>query len=44
MRYVYLHGLGQTADSWSKIIPQLHADQDVMCPDLSDLMKGNDPT
>lgn len=42
--YIYLHGLGQTADSWSKIISQLHPDKDVMCPNLADLLKGKDPT
>lgn len=40
MKQIYLHGLGQNPDSWSKVIEQLENVEDSMCPDLSELVQG----
>lgn len=44
MKQIYLHGLGQNLDSWSKVIEQLEAAEHSMCPDLSELVQGQDTT
>ena len=44
MKQIYLHGLGQNPDSWSKVIEQLEAAEHSMCPDLSELVQGQDTT
>lgn len=44
MKQIYLHGLGQNPDSWSKVIEQLEAAEHSMCPDLSELVQGQDMT
>lgn len=44
MKQIYLHGLGQNPDSWSKVIEQLEASEHSMCPDLSELVQGQDTT
>lgn len=44
MKQIYLHGLGQNPDSWSKVIEQLEAVEHSMCPDLSKLVQGQDTT
>ena len=44
MKQIYLHGLGQNPDSWSKLIEQLENVEDSMCPDLSELVQGQDTT
>lgn len=44
MKQIYLHGLGQNQDSWSKVIEQLEAAEHSMCPDLSELVQGQDTT
>lgn len=44
MKQIYLHGLGQNPDSWSKAIEQLEAAEHSMCPDLSELVQGQDTT
>ena len=44
MKQIYLHGLGQNPDSWSKVIEQLENVEDSMCPDLSELVQGQDTT
>ena len=44
MKQIYLHGLGQNPDSWSKVIEQLETAEDSMCPDLSELVQGQDTT
>ncbi|MDD2955343.1 MAG: alpha/beta hydrolase [Oscillospiraceae bacterium] len=40
MKFIYLHGLGQTAGSWEKAVPPLGLFQDAICPDLSKLLAG----
>ena len=44
MKQIYLHGLGQSPESWSKVIEQLEAVEHSMCPDLSKLVQGQDTT
>ena len=44
MKQIYLHWLGQNPDSWSKVIEQLEAAEHSMCPDLSELVQGQDTT
>lgn len=44
MKQIFLHGLGQTPDSWSKLIEQLETAEQSMCPDLSELVQGQDAT
>lgn len=44
MKQIYLHGLGQNPDSWSKVIEQLENAEHSMCPDLSELVQGHDTT
>ena len=36
MKYIFLHGLGQTAQSWQEVICQLNPEWDVLCPDLAE--------
>ena len=38
MKYIYLHGLGQTPDSWNKVLKELHSPETVLCPNLAKLM------
>lgn len=44
MKQIYLHGLGQNPDSWSKVIEQLETAEHSVCPDLSELVQGQDMT
>ena len=34
MKYLYLHGLGQNANSWKKVIEATEVPDDSVCPDL----------
>ncbi|MDD6057382.1 MAG: alpha/beta fold hydrolase [Clostridiales bacterium] len=44
MKYVFIHGLGQTPVSWEKTIFYLSASkQDIICIDLVELLKGKIP-
>ena len=36
MKYIFLHGMGQTASSWDKTISYLSDDTETICPELSD--------
>lgn len=44
MDYIYLHGLGQTADSWQPVLERLPTSEKGTCPDLPGLIKGKDAT
>ena len=44
MKQIYLHGLGQNPDSWSKVIEQLETAEHSVCPDLSELVQGQNTT
>lgn len=37
--YLFLHGLGQTANSWDKTLRTLHLTEPVFCPELSDFLQ-----
>ena len=38
MKYIFLHGLGQTPDSWNKVLKELHSPETALCPNLAKLM------
>lgn len=44
MKQIYLHGLGQNPDSWNKVIGQLETAEHSRCPDLSELIQGQEVT
>lgn len=42
MRQIYLHGLGQTPDSWDKTVARLGTAGCSVCPDLAGLLQGQE--
>lgn len=44
MKYVYLHGLGQTADSWNKVTRATEMADNSVCLDLAEMVKGKAAT
>lgn len=38
MHYIYLHGLGQTSSSWKETISYIEKGDNILCPDLFELM------
>lgn len=40
MKYLFLHGLGQTASSWNRVLETLHHKADAFCPNLPDFLQG----
>ena len=44
MAYLFVHGLGQTADSWDKTIEAMGAPGPVLRPELFSLLKGHEYT
>lgn len=44
MKQIYIHGLGQTPDSWNKVVSQLNAAEYSICPNLAELVRGNEAT
>ena len=36
MKIIFLHGLGQTPESWTSVIRNMKVESDMLCPDLSD--------
>ena len=40
MKYIMLHGLGQSSESWSDTVKVFNDDFEVLCPNLSDLLSG----
>lgn len=44
MKQVYVHGLGQTPVSWDKTIIKLGTVEDSVCPNLAELVQGNEVT
>lgn len=44
MKYVYLHGLGQDADSWNRVIEATEIKDNSVCLDLAELLKGKAAT
>ena len=43
MEYIFIHGLGQTEQSWDNVITQFEAIQ-VHCPNLKKLLTSQDAT
>lgn len=44
MRQVYIHGLGQTPDSWEPVLHLLDAPADCICPDLAKMVSARETT
>ena len=42
MKYIYLHGLGQTPDSWNRVLGYRNTSTDSICPDLAKLVHGRE--
>ena len=43
MKYIFLHGLGQTASSWNETIHILNNGKDILCPNLVDWLHNEKP-
>ena len=43
MKYIFLHGLGQTASSWNETIQILNNGRDILCPNLVDWLHNEKP-
>ena len=41
MRYVFIHGLGQTASSWDDTLSYMNCKGEVYCPELLSLLRGS---
>lgn len=44
MKQIFIHGLGQTPDSWKSVISQLNAGEYSICPNLAELVRGSEAT
>ncbi len=44
MKYILLHGLGQTSSSWNNTIETMENKSDILCPNLLDLLCGKEVT
>lgn len=44
MKQVFLHGLGQTPESWTETIKKLRSAECSICPNLSGILQGKEPT
>lgn len=42
MKKVFIHGLGQTANSWDKTTSQLNNKENIICPNLADLFQTDE--
>lgn len=40
MTKIFIHGLGQTPDSWSNTLSHFNTENNIICPDLSKLIRG----
>lgn len=43
MKYILLHGLGQTSSSWNKTLDVMSDKWDVLCPNLADWLRDESP-
>lgn len=43
MKYILLHGLGQTSSSWNKTVAVMSEKWDIVCPNLADWLYDNSP-
>lgn len=41
MRYIFIHGLGQTASSWDDTLSYMNRKDEVYCPELLSLLRGS---
>ena len=44
MKQLYVHGLGQTSESWHKVIAHLHTQEFAVCPDLAKMVSKHEVT
>ncbi len=44
MKQIYIHGLGQNARSWGKVIEKLGNSEDYICPNLPELVEDDEMT
>lgn len=44
MKKVYIHGLGQTSESWDMVFTHLGNSGDNVCPNLPELVQGKEVT
>ena len=44
MKYIFLHGLGQTSSSWNKTIRYIEGQPEIVCLNLSELLRGKKVT
>lgn len=44
MRYIFVHGLGQSSSSWEKTISCMDDKTQISNPDLFDLLQDKEPT
>lgn len=42
MAYIFIHGLGQTPESWDQVISHMSLTEKVMCPNLPALIHGQE--
>ena len=42
MTQIYLHGLGQTSTAWENTVMGLDSAENIVCPNLSDLLQGKE--
>lgn len=42
MKRIYVHGLGQSPESWEKVLARCSEAEDSVCPDLAELIRGKD--
>ena len=42
MKYIFLHGLGQTPDGWNRVLGYRNTSTDSICPDLARLIHGRE--
>lgn len=40
MKTIFMHGLGQNASSWQKTLEEIKMTDDIICPELTELLKG----
>ena len=44
MKQIYIHGLGQTPDSWNNVVVQMNVAEHSICPNLAELVRGKETT
>lgn len=42
MKQVYIHGLGQQPASWNKMLLHIKKDNQTVCPDLAEIVRGEE--